>query len=213
MIRISTQSEPVGFDEKVRIPGKKWLEGCEFYDPFHSDIRKQVPKKTKFPDLWCNISKEIHHVYHGICAYLGIYFEQPSGASSVDHFLPKTLYPGLAYEWTNYRLASLGINRKKGKREDIMDPFLVPDHAFQLNLLSGDIFPNPEAVQEEQLLVKQTIDGLDLNAVNIKEMRCRHFTEYVKGDVSRNYMQTHSPYVWAEIERQNLVICSSEKNS
>lgn len=204
MIRISPQPEPEIFDDKVRKPGKTWLDKQAFYDPQNPKARTKVPKKTEFPTHWLNISKEIYHAYQGICAYLGIYFEQATGASSVDHFLPKTLYPGLTYEWDNYRLSSLGINRKKGQREEIMDPFLVPDHAFHVNFLSGRIFPNPAATPTEQQLVQDTIDELNLNSANIREMRCKHIDLYAKGDVSANYMQTHSPYVWAEIKRQHL---------
>lgn len=204
MIRIFPQPEPEIFDDKVRKPGKAWLDKQDFYDPQNPKAKKRVPKKTKFPTYWLNISKEIYDAYRGICAYLGIYFEQATGASSVDHFLPKTLYPGLTYEWDNYRLSCLGINRKKGQREEIMDPFLVPDHAFHINFSSGRMFPNPAATRTEQQLVQHTIDELNLNSANIREMRCKHIDLYANKKVSANYMQTHSPYVWAEIKRQHL---------
>jgi uncharacterized protein (TIGR02646 family) len=53
----------------------------------------------------------------GRCMYC-----EDNGATDVEHFRPKAVYPGLVYAWTNYLYACTPCNRSKGNRFAIVSP-------------------------------------------------------------------------------------------
>ena len=104
VIPVQMQPEPADFNDTVR------MKGGEFLAKNHIDPGKPLPEKAEIPPYWRRYLPQLHKAYHGICAYLCVYFEESLGAGTVDHFLPKSLYPGEAYEWKNYRLACSRMN-------------------------------------------------------------------------------------------------------
>lgn len=117
MIKVQPKPEPEGFDRDVRKKGLKWLKdkGISFDEA--------PPDPSKLPAYWRDYNRHLWEAYSGICAYLAIYIESPSGAASTDHFIAKSRKAEGIYEWSNYRLANLGPNRNKGAFDDILDPF------------------------------------------------------------------------------------------
>ena len=101
MIPIKFEQEPDDFDKLVRQPGPEYL------------VRNPEAKASDLPPLWRNVLPELWEKYKGICAYYSIYLPKSIGAYSVDHFVAKSKLKELAYEWSNYRLASLSANQKK----------------------------------------------------------------------------------------------------
>lgn len=190
MIPVSPEPEPAVFDEKVRQPGKEYL-------------RTRPDEKTDFQPYWQRIEKELWEAYSGVCAYFSIYFELVSGASSVDHFIPKSQVKELVYEWSNYRLACLGANRKKQTRQ-VIDPFEVEPDSFFINFIDGEISVSKEKRAEYRSLCEKTIIALGLNDPELKSMRVKHFENYIQKKVSLQYLKTHSPFVYSEIIRQGL---------
>lgn len=190
MIPVVPQPEPDVFDEKVRKPGNDFL-------------RVRPADKTDFQPFWHNIEKELWEAYDGICSYFSIYFELADGASSVDHFIPKSQVKELAYEWSNYRLACLGANRKKHLKQ-VLDPFEVEKDSFFINFVDGEISVSDEKSESYQELCEKTIVALNLNSSALKSMRIKHFSNYINKEVSLQYLKTHSPFVYNEIIRQGL---------
>lgn len=199
MIPVKAASEPAGFDKRVRQPGMVWLKSNGIA------ARSPPPDPSKLPPYWQKMSIELWKAYAGVCAYLAIYFEWPTGASSTDHFVAKSQNAGAAYEWLNYRLACLGANRNKNRFDDILDPFEIEPDTFVLNLSTGEIRPNKKKTGDVPRRAKATIDRLHLDDPETDAMRAAHYGDYLKGDVSRNYLRRHSPFVWHEARRQGLL--------
>jgi 5-methylcytosine-specific restriction endonuclease McrA len=86
MIPVVKQPEPDDFNQRVRIPGQEYLK------------TNPAPKSKEFDHhrYWSRIKPELYQLYRGICAYTGEWF--PNTAASVDHFIPKSKKPQLAYE-------------------------------------------------------------------------------------------------------------------
>ena len=131
MIPVTLQPEPPVFNAVVRIPGQQYLRQ-------HPNARS-----SRIKSLWQGeMLYKLWDAYSRICAYLCIYIEFPSGVATVDHLVPKSLAPTQAYEWDNYRLACLGINRKKGT-QTILDPIGLRPQSFFIEFSDGRIYPNP----------------------------------------------------------------------
>jgi uncharacterized protein (TIGR02646 family) len=190
MIPIICQPEPDGFNENVRIPGNEFL-------------KIHVNDNINIPPYWQKIEKELWNAYGGICSYFSIYVELVDGASSVDHFIPKSQAKELAYEWSNYRLSCIGANRKKHLKL-VLDPFQLEKDSFFINFIDGEVFVSNKKELAYQELCHKTIENLGLNCSSLKSMRMNHFFNYINKEVSLNYLKTHSPFVYYEIIRQNL---------
>ncbi len=193
MIHVEQQPEPSDFDAKVRQKGLKWLQ-----------TQKDNPN-WDYHEYWRDASEDLYHAYHGICAYLAIYIERVTGGVTVDHFKPKAAYPELAYEWSNYRLASQRVNSRKREFEDVLDPFEIENEWFYLNFLSGEVFANPGLSEGIRQKIDQTIDRLKLNDAELCRLRCRHFWEYKNHEYTSEFLKKRSPFVWAEAHRQALL--------
>jgi hypothetical protein len=198
MIPISLQPEPVDFDVKVRQKGLTWLAD--------KDIANNVapPKASALPNYWSHSNRQLWHAYSGVCAYLAIYFEWATGASSTDHFVAKSKHAGDAYEWNNYRLSCLGANRNKNKFDDVHDPIGLSPDTFVLNLASGEVSPNTLLAAAQKILVHKTIKRLSLDSPDNKEMRAKHFVRYLRKK-DEEALKELSPFVWYEANRQGLL--------
>lgn len=131
VIRVSMVPEPADFDMKVRQKGLKHLAAKGI------PLNAHLPSNKKIRPFWRNCLDDLYEGYDGICAYLSIHFERVTGTASTDHFVPQSAIPGLAYEWSNYRLASMAMNTKKGTCQSVLDPFKVKNDWFRLELLTG----------------------------------------------------------------------------
>jgi uncharacterized protein (TIGR02646 family) len=199
MIPVIPQPEPRNFDADVRQPGKTWLRdhGISLNGP--------PPKGAALPTYWRNTQKDLWTAYEGVCAYLCIFFEWPLGAHSTDHFVAKSSNAGEAYEWANYRLSCLAMNRNKNKFDDVLDPFQIADNTFALNLSSGEISPSGTLSATQKREAAETITRLKLDSPECNEMRAQHYEEYLRQDVSADYLKKKSPFVWHEANRQSLL--------
>lgn len=198
MIPVALQQEPPGFDVNVRQRGQGWLIDSGVA------LCGSAPPNINLPNYWSWSNQLLWEAYSGTCAYLAIYFEWPTGASSTDHFVPKSKHVGLAYEWDNYRLSCLGPNRNKNKHLDVLDPVGLAPDTFVLNLASGAIKPNPLLTAPQKALARESIRRLKLNSSHHKAMRARHFSEYI----AHKHVPTlkkYSPFVWYEADRQGLL--------
>ncbi len=199
MIHVEPQPEPKDFDEKVRSKGRRWLQKHAI------DCTAPLPPGTKLYPYWQGCLQSLYENYGGTCAYLAIFFEISAGGGTVEHFVPKSLRPDLAYEWDNYRLACSPINSRKRDFTDVLDPFEVEDDWFYMDFVSGRIFPNPHLEAPLQERIQKTIIRLKLDCGAHREMRARHYQDYCEGRVTAEFLRRQSPFVWKEAERQKLL--------
>lgn len=198
MIPVILQPEPADFDQNVRYPGRAWLE-CKGIA-----LNSAPPKASDLPNYWTHSNQQLWDAYSGVCAYLAIFFEWVTGAASTDHFVAKSKNAGDTYEWRNYRLSCLGPNRNKGKFDDVLDPIGLQPDTFVLNLITGEISPNPAIDKDSKTSARKMINRLKLNSVEHNRMRSKHYGRYLrkKDEVT---LKELSPFVWYEAQRQGLL--------
>ena len=199
MLYVMSQPEPANFDATVRQRGLAHLRDNSV------GLDNPLPKGVKIPAYWQGCLDELYDSYGGVCAYLAIHFERIIGGGSVDHFAAKSALPGQAYEWQNYRLASSRMNSRKNRYNDVLDPFEVEDGWFRLEMVSGRLYPNPDLEPETLKAVKATVTRLKLDDQGCREVRARHFSDYIQGMYTAEFLQRRSPFVWYEANRQGLL--------
>lgn len=198
MIPVALQPEPADFDARVRQPGLIWLSSKNIA------VNSAPPKASDLPSYWTRSNKQLWESYSGVCAYLAIYFEWPTGAVSTDHFVAQSKHAGDAYDWRNYRLSCLGPNRNKNKFDDVLDPIGLQPETFVLNLANGEIRPNPLLTADKKKAARKTITRLKLNSPDHNEMRAKHFVRYLRKKDEESLKEL-SPFVWYEAQRQGLL--------
>ncbi|WP_252177544.1 hypothetical protein [Endozoicomonas sp. 4G] len=200
MIKVNPQPEPVDFNVKVRQKGIRHLEEKGI------DLDKPLPEGVKISPYWRDCMDELYQAYSGICGYLAVHFERTTGGATVEHFAAKSRRVDLAYEWSNYRLASSIINSRKNDYEDVLDPFEIENGWFHVELVSGRIFPAPGLPENVFQKVDDTIKRLKLDDRSNREMRARHYYEYIQGEYTESFLMKRSPLVWAEACRQDMLL-------
>ena len=194
MIPVIKQKEPQAFNNDVRIPGLKYLQ------------KNQRPNSKEFNRhaYWRKISPELYQLYNGICAYTGMWFANNIG--SVDHFIPKSRNPLLAYEWDNYRLTTQKMNNTKGDEIDLIDPFDVKFAWFVLDLNTYLIKPNEILPDSEREKITRTINVLRLNSDDDRvESRREIIQGYIDKIFDIEFIKEKYPYIAYEIERHGLL--------
>lgn len=191
MIPVQVQPEPVSFDTRVRRKGNVFLAS------------KGVPSKASaFRSYWKHISQELHNAYDGVCAYTCTYL---AGFGTVDHFLPKTQFSRLAYEWSNYRLASERANQRKGEDTGLLDPFKIKKEWFILDFPSCLVVPGSAIPIKKMSAAEKTIKVLKLNDDdNLVQERCNIIMSFVDGSVRLDFLRQRYPFIAWELERQGL---------
>ena len=192
MIHVTSRPEPPNFDKIVRQRGKRFLSS----NP--TPTSKQFQKKA----LWQNVIKDLHAAYGSICAYTCYYIISDP---SVDHFLPKSRYPNLAYEWSNYRLARQLVNHHKGDSMEVLDPFTIQTGWFVLDFPSCLVRPSIglPAVLTEQ--INKSIKILKINEHDaFVQERCDLMLAFAESNVSLNFLSERYPFLASEIIRQGI---------
>lgn len=199
MIHVSAQPEPPSFNHDVRQRGLAWLQKSKIA------LDHPLPPNTHIEPYWRPCLEDMHSIYNGCCAYLAIFFERVAGGGPIDHFIAKSKRADLAYEWNNYRLACSRMNSRKRDYDDVLDPFEVGNGWFQLEPVSGRIFPDPQLSEDRLREVQMTINRLGLDDAGNREMRARHYQEYREGLYTATFLKKRSPFVWQEAHRQGLL--------
>ena len=216
MIRIWRAQEPSGFDAQVRRPGRNALLELtgDPTAPHRPGPRRGVLasriqdlRGKDLPDLWTTALPELRTAYMGICAYLGMRIHPATGAATIDHFLPKSKYQELAYEWSNFRLASARVNSCKGEHEDVLDPFEIRDGWFVLNIGTFEVEPAEGLEGATKEAVKRTIGRLKLNEPTFCEARREYHDRYFglstdDEPLPLSWLQRESPFVARELTRR-----------
>jgi hypothetical protein len=195
MIPVKPQPEPERFAERVRAPGMQFLE--------------QVPRPTSEQwgkrAYWQRALPDMRAAYDGICAYSAHWIPHSTGNHSIDHFVPKSASPNLAYEWTNFRYVSARFNSRKGTRT-ILDPFELQPDWFVIDLTSFLIKPHSSLSPGQQKSVWQTIECLKLNTDDdLVDERASLVNDYRDGGISFSHLRKIAPFIAYELKRQGLL--------
>ncbi len=193
MIRVSLKPEYPDFNMRVRQPGRTFLGATP------NPNSKQFKRKN----YWTRALSELHAAYAGVCAYTAMYLPD---RGSVDHFRPKTAFPELAYEWSNFRLAGGRINSTKGNSLDILDPFEIEDDWFYLDIPSCLIRANSNLDKALKGRINLTINSLGLNSDDIYvQERCNILIAFAQGQIGHDFLKERYPFLAREILRQELL--------
>jgi hypothetical protein len=204
VIPVTPKHEPLDFDLRVRQRGQDWIAKHQLDPNLALPDHLEYPKPAywaKQPDGYSCL-EQLYAVYSEVCAYTGLHIS--GGAKSVDHFVPKSRLVGLAFEWSNYRLACRNINSLKQDFEDVLDPFFLESEVFFLELDTGEIYTNPRLENTELgHRATQTITRLKLWTLN--QLRAEYFALYTNHELSLHFLQKRAPFVYLEALRQNLL--------
>lgn len=194
MIPITQKPEPGDFESKVRSKGASFLRNVP------------QPKVWDNREYWRESLEDLYTSYNQICAYSAQWIPWIEGTPTVDHFIPKSAKPELAYEWNNFRLSCQKMNSRKWTFQDVLDPFKIQNGWFILDFPSLLIKVSPDLEDPVKSQVKNTIKRLKLNDDDsCVKHRQDWLTQYCKGKFKFEFLKETAPFIAYELERQNLV--------
>ena len=126
------------------------------------------------------------------------------GGNTVDHFRPKSLFPQLAYKWTNLRLSCQLMNARKGDSQRIIDPFELRNNAFCLIFPAMLIAVNLLETDDQYDLCQDTIERLGLNDERVLKARLQWVIHFARQEIDGRFLRRHAPFIWSEIQRQQI---------
>lgn len=210
MIRVQPAPEPPDFDQRVRRPGLRAVaemvgEPATFQRP--GPRRKVVAARREdlrpqdFPPFWREATGSLLTAYGRVCAYACLYIDRVTGATTVDHWAPKSTAWDRVYEWDNYRLACSLMNTRKSTFGDVLDPFEVEEGMFALDLVRLKAIPGPKA-GARAADVTATIKRLGLDGIDYSEALADHYHDYMDGHISLERLERRAPFLAGELRRQ-----------
>lgn len=116
---------------------------------------------------WRKFHSDLCRAFAGLCAYCE---ERDKG--EVDHFRPKSKFPALVYEWSNWLFACHNCNQAKGNKwpepgyiDPCSDsPLERPENFFRFDTATGEILPGLGLSSDDQDKAQKMIADLSLNA-------------------------------------------------
>lgn len=198
MIKIQKFPPPPKYEGRVKRRGQRYL------------AKKPNPTSKEFARhaYWQAIHDDLYNYYNGICAYCASWTPRKSTSrsdnTSVDHFLPKSINPNLAYEWGNYRLCRALLNRNKGNTLDVMDPMFINNDWFCFDFTTFLIKPNSGASLLIIDRVKKTINILGLNTDDYVDERVEIIKLYCCDNITIDDLESRYPFIANEIRRINF---------
>lgn len=212
MIRVIPAPEPDAFDEAVRRPGLRAIAEMVGEDPVPprkkgrkfekiADSRDKI-HPDRLPAYWTEALDNLMTAYSHTCAYSCFRIHPVTGSRSVDHMAAKSRAWDQVYEWRNYRLACSRLNARKREFGDVLDPFLVEDDWFELELVGFQVKPAKHLDEATRAQVQATIDRLGLD--DFRTHRERDAENYWAGMPFKVLME-ESPFVARELRRQGRV--------
>jgi hypothetical protein len=194
---VKLQAEPAEFSASVRVPGTQFLLGCP----------NPTSKEWKGNEYWQRALPEMRTAYSKLCVYSSTWIPHSTGSHSVDHFVPKSVSPGQAYEWDNFRYVSSRFNSRKGTRT-IVDPHAIADYVFEIDF--NTLFFKPKSgISDLALLslIENTIKYLQLNDDDeLVEERLCYCRDYWNKQITLDYLKKMAPFIAYELQRQNRLI-------
>jgi 5-methylcytosine-specific restriction endonuclease McrA len=198
MRRVQPIEPTASYEQKVRVPGEAFLA-------LHPSPTREQFKRN---DFWKEIHDEMYDAYQGICMYCASWTPRtPNRASfsqtTIDHFIPKAVYPKLAYDWSNFRLCRNDINTNKAQDLYVPDPFAIRDDWFQIDFATWRVGPSDNAPIYIKHRIRSAFVRLGLNEDAYIEERQAAAAIYVHRPQERVQLELLYPFLTAELARQS----------
>ena len=123
---------------------------------------------------WTSFRPYLNGVFSGSCAYCEEWCR-----GEVEHFRPRSRFPELVYEWSNWLLACHDCNHAKGPKwppGGYIDPCArssaaYPERFFDFDLSTGDLITKSGMSAARRAKAKRTIRDLGLNEIQHQKNR------------------------------------------
>jgi hypothetical protein len=199
MIAIQQFSEPSDFFARVYNPGQLFLKLTPF--PTNAQFRKAAH--------WTRAHDSLYQLYNGVCSYCASWMPRTGTShyfsfSSVDHMLPKSMYPQLAYTWDNLRLARQDLNENKDADCEIVDPAFINGDWFQIDFLTCRIRAANDLNGILKSRIAHTIRVLQFNLSPLIDERTSVIGDFSHNRFDLQYLQKFYPFLAKETIRQNF---------
>lgn len=202
MIPVEMKKEPGDFAEKVT------KEAEDFFKKIPNPRKKDIDNRP----YWRYALDDLISEYRNVCAYTGLYIL--GGEQTVDHYVPRVRTwktdPMMAYKWSNFRLASWGMNREKGESLEVVDPFKIDYGWFVIDFDNMFIKSGPRLKPADKVDVDATILRLKLNKGKYHDYRLGLMLFYYDSVVSGgnigqalHYLEWIAPFIAYELKHQN----------
>lgn len=201
MIQVTLPAPPANYLGEVKAPGETFLLSTP--SPIAKDWRQH--------DYWRKIHKPLYKKLRGVCVYCASWTPRRSrsqigiDSTSIDHFVPKSIEPNKAYEWSNFRLSRTRLNIRKGSHTDVIDPCVISDGWFILDFTTFLIKPAPSLSNDIVATITATINRLKLNDDNdyVNE-RIGIIRNYTLGKMTFLQLQEKYPFIAQQIRDQDF---------
>ena len=150
-----------------RGPEPDGLEGIRRrYTPAWIAFYKKGVGSRPTDSRWIEFRPDLMRIFSNLCAYC-----EADCKGEVDHFRPKSRFPELVYEWSNWLFACHDCNHAKlfkWPARGYVDPCANsesarPEHFFEFDTLTGEILPKVSLSQTRRRKAQNTISDLGLN--------------------------------------------------
>ena len=130
---------------------------------YYRDGVGERPSDTR----WRDFHEELGARFHNICAYC-----EETARGEVDHFRPKSKFPELVYEWSNWVFACHACNsifkKDKWPKGGYVDPCAPswndrPENFFDFDTFTGELIPKHGLSEDQLRTAWQTISDIGLN--------------------------------------------------
>jgi hypothetical protein len=190
VIQVQEKPEYQHFDRDVRRPGRAFL----------ATNPRPTNKEFRPHEYWSRSREQLREAYGRICAYTS--FHLPT-SGSLDHFIPKSLMPTLAYEWSNFRLCHDRVNNWKKSSLVAVDPFFLDSDWVYLSLPECIVRVANEVCPIVRSRLKQTLELLRINRdETFVDLRYNLVSDYVNGITDLEFLTKYYPFIGREVERQ-----------
>jgi len=158
---------------------------------------------------WQNIHRELYKWHRGVCVYCASWTPHPRQGridhTSIDHFVPKSKNPPLAYEWSNFRMVRAKLNNRKDNFQDVLDPCTLQPGWFRLNFTTFFLEADAGLPMKDKRQVVATIQRLLLNgdSAYVNE-RARVIYRYAAGKITFAEIQRLYPFIASEMQAKNF---------
>ena len=142
--------------------------------------------------FWSEFRQALGNRSANICWYCERQCEPASDAggkaATVDHFKPRSRFPELTYEWTNWVFSCRRCNednkQDKWPASGYVDPCAGdeqerPGRYFDYDLLTGEIVPHPALDGDAKRKAEATIDDLGLNEIDVRFYRINWVRQFL----------------------------------
>ncbi len=164
MIKIKRPKARDVLRKEVRAYLRRKQQAANGYAPGSADIQRVWKNFLGTRHAKDDVARALHECCRGKCAYCEILVPK-----DIEHFYPKSMYPGKMFKWTNFLRGCKNCNQakrdqfpKRGNRRLLIDPCSdEPLDYFYFDRLTGKVALNPDAAYHER--AETTRDMFDLD--------------------------------------------------